>query len=86
MTQTAVVSARIAPDLKQSAERVFSELGLTVTQAITLFYEQVETRQTLPFSAKVPNAITQKALADARARRDLEKFDAAAQLFEDLGI
>ena len=86
MTKTAVVSARIAPDLKRSAERVFSELGLTVTQAITLFYEQVETRQSLPFGARVPNDTTQRALEDARTRCDLETFDSVTQLFEDLEI
>ena len=38
MPKTAVISARIDPDLKHEAEEVFRELGLTATQAITLFY------------------------------------------------
>ena len=42
MTKTAVISARIDPHLKHSAEQIFKELGLTTTQAITLFYKQVQ--------------------------------------------
>jgi DNA-damage-inducible protein J len=37
MRKTAVISTRINPELKHNAEQVFKELGLTATQAITLF-------------------------------------------------
>lgn len=37
MTKTALISARIDPALKNSAELVFQELGLTASQAITIF-------------------------------------------------
>ena len=42
MPKPAVISARIDPELKHAVERVFKELGLTATQAIKLFYKQVE--------------------------------------------
>ncbi len=56
MPKTAVISARIDPHLKKSAEHIFKELGLTTTQAITLFYKQVELQRGLPFSIKIPSA------------------------------
>ncbi len=86
MAKTAVVSARIDPDLKHNAEQVFGELGLTVSQAITLFYRQVDLYRGLPFSVRIPNETTRKALEEARTRRDLEGFDSVDDLFEDLGV
>jgi DNA-damage-inducible protein J len=86
MTKTAVISARIDPHLKRSAEQIFKELGLTTTQAITLFYKQVQLQHGLPFSVKLPNEETLKALEEARARQNLESFDNVEALFEDLEI
>ena len=84
MAKTAVISARIDPELKQKAEQIFRELGLTASQAIVLFYRQVDLQRGLPFSIRIPNAVTRQALEDARLRRDLESFDSVEALFEDL--
>ncbi len=86
MPKTAVISARISPDLKRSAEQVFKELGLTTTQAITLFYKQVELERGLPFAVRVPNDVTVNALEEARTRQGLVNFNTLDNLFEDLGI
>jgi DNA-damage-inducible protein J len=86
MTKTSTISARIDPDLKSKVDQVFKDLGLTTAQAITLFYKQVELQQGLPFTVKIPTDTTRKALEDARLRRNLETFDRAEDLFEDLGI
>ena len=42
VNKSANISARIDPDIKNNAEQVFKELGLTTSQAITLFYKQVD--------------------------------------------
>lgn len=84
--KTSTISARIDPELKQKVERVFRELGLTSSQAITLFYKQVELQQGLPFVVKIPNDATIKALENARTRSDLESFNTVEDLFDDLGI
>jgi len=86
MAKTAVVSTRIDPELKRDAEQVFRALGLTTSQAITLFYRQVDLQRGLPFSVRIPNETTRKALRDARERRNLESFDNAEGLFADLEI
>jgi DNA-damage-inducible protein J len=86
MTKTAVISARIDPELKNNAETVFKELGLTTAQAITLFYRQVDLQHGLPFEVKLPNETTANALADAKARYNLETFETTDELFDDLGI
>lgn len=86
MPKTAVVSARINPELKHNAEQVFKELGLTASQAILLFYKQVELERGLPFAVRVPNDVTVNALEEARTRQGLESFNTLDDLFEDLGI
>ena len=86
MPKTAVISARIDPDLKRSAEEVFKKLGLTATQAITLFYKHVELEHGLPFAVRIPNDVTAEALEQARTRQDLESFNTLEDLFKDLGI
>jgi len=86
MAKTVMISAQIDPKLKNSVERVFKKLGLTTTQAIVLFYKQVDSQNRLPFEVKRPNAITKKTLADAKARRNLESFDSTDSLFKSLGI
>ena len=86
MPKTAVISARIEPELKHDAEEVFRELGLTASQAITLFYKQVELERGLPFAVRVPNDVTIEALEQARTRQQLEDFNTLDDLFEDLEI
>ena len=86
MPKTAVISARIDPDLKRSAEEVFKKLGLTATQAITLFYKHVELEHGLPFAIRIPNDVTAEALEQARTRQNLESFNTLEDLFKDLGI
>ena len=86
MSKTAVITARIEPGLKESVEQIFDRLGITTTQAITLFLRQVELQQGLPFTLKVPNATTVAALQQAQGRQDLVTFDDAEGLFADLGI
>ena len=86
MSKTAVITARIDPVLKESVEQVFERLGLTTTQAITLFLRQVELQQGLPFTLKIPNATTLAALQEAQARQNLTAYADAKDLFADLGI
>ena len=86
MGKTAMISARMEPDLKQSAEEVFEELGMTATQAITLFYKQVELERGLPFLVRIPNKVTAEALEEARSRRNLKSANTLEDLWADLGI
>ncbi|HOT90454.1 MAG TPA: type II toxin-antitoxin system RelB/DinJ family antitoxin [Anaerolineae bacterium] len=86
MTKKAVVSARVDPELKTNVEQVFKALGLTTTQAITLFFKQVEYWKGLPFEVKIPNRDTVQALEDARARQNLVTFNSLDDLLSDLEI
>lgn len=54
MVKTETVRARVTPELKRSAECVFNAIGLNPSQAIVLFYKQVELHQGLPFEVRLP--------------------------------
>lgn len=86
MTKTSTVRARIKPDLKEKAEEVFRQLGLNPTQAITLFYRQVELRRGLPFEIAFPTGTTSKTFEDTDAGRNLVVCKNIEDVFEKLGI
>lgn len=86
MSKTSTVRARIEPDLKDKAEHIFRRLGLTATQAITLFYKQVELRNGLPFEVVIPTETTRRTLDDTDAGRHLVVCEDADDMFRKLSI
>lgn len=86
MGKTSSIRARIEPELKGKAEHIFQQLGLTTTQAITLFYKQVELKNGLPFDVVIPNKITLKTFSDTDAGRDLIICSDTDDMFKKLGI
>ena len=84
MAKTEMIRARVEPDLKQDAEKVFATLGLSATEAITLFYKQVALRQGLPFAVRIPNAETREAIRQARTGEGLTSYSSVEGLMADL--
>ena len=86
MKKSSTIRARVEPDLKDKAEHIFRKLGLTTTQALTLFYKQVELRNGLPFDVAIPNETTRRTLADTDSGRNLVVCEDADDMFKKLGI
>lgn len=63
---TANINVRVDSELKQSAEALFSDLGLSMTSAITLFLRSAVRHDGIPFDVRrsTPNAETRAALAE----------------------
>jgi DNA-damage-inducible protein J len=76
----------LEPELKDRAEVVFHRLGLNATQAITLFYKQVELRDGLPFDLVIPTALTKKTLEHTDSGRDVVMCEDVDDLFKKLGV
>ena len=83
MTKSTMIHARIEPSLKMETEKMLGELGLNMTQAITLFLQQVRLQKGLPFEVKLPTKETQKVLKELETR-DGKKFASVDALFDDL--
>ncbi len=60
------VRARVNSDLKQEVEDILSHIGLSTSQAITLFLKRIKYEKGIPFELKVPNATTLKAMEEAK--------------------
>jgi len=84
MNRTATVRARVEPSLKADVEKLLHHLGVTTTEAITMFYSQIRLRQGLPFSVEMPNAITSKTFEATDRGEDLNAYDSLDDMFKAL--
>ncbi len=86
MAKSAIIRARIEPELKAEAETIFSELGLSITEAITLFYRQVKLSKGLPFEVRLPNQTTRQTFQDTDEGKNLVQSENAQEMFDKLGL
>ncbi|MCL2495441.1 MAG: type II toxin-antitoxin system RelB/DinJ family antitoxin [Oscillospiraceae bacterium] len=64
---TTSVSLRMDSELKRQAEELFSDLGLNMTTAMTMFLRQAVRTQGIPFGlSRIPNAETLEAIEEGR--------------------
>ncbi|MBE9042699.1 type II toxin-antitoxin system RelB/DinJ family antitoxin [Oscillatoriales cyanobacterium LEGE 11467] len=82
--QTSKVQARIEPNLKASAEAIFQALGITPTEAIRMFYKQVELQQGLPFLVKIPNDTTRAAIREAENVEALSSYGSVDEFLDEM--
>lgn len=86
MKKKASVKVLMEPGLKDKAEKIFHKLGLTTTQAIRIFYKQVELRGGLPFDVVIPNACTKKTFEHTDGGRDIVVCEDADDMCRKLGL
>jgi DNA-damage-inducible protein J len=60
-----MIRSRIDPTVKQQANVILHDMGLTMSDAIRLFLHQVITEQRIPFDIKKPNTTTLAAMQAA---------------------
>ena len=88
-TQTSNLTVRLDAQLKKDAEKLFNELGMTLSGAINIFLHQSIEHQGLPFQVKKkrPNRETLAAMKEAL---ELEKtgggktYKSVKEFMEDL--
>ena len=85
MAKTAMTHARLTPEVKEKAERILKELGISISAAYELFYRQIIAHRGLPFEVSLPNEKTLRAMKEARSGKG-KKYDSVKDVFEDLGI
>jgi len=88
MNESTNVSIRMDVQLKKQAEELFSDLGLNMTAAMTMFLRQAVRTQGIPFEiTRIPNAETIAAMLEAeRIARDpsVKGYTDLDELFKDL--
>jgi DNA-damage-inducible protein J len=87
MSKTGYITARVEPKLKESAARVLTRIGVSTSDAITMFLRQVVMRQGIPFEVAVPNAETRQAIEELEnpgRRRKLKKHAGTDAMFANI--
>ena len=70
----ALINARIESGLKKDVESILKQLGLSATQAITMYYQQIKLNNGLPFEVKLPNEETEKIIEESRKGVNVDDF------------
>lgn len=86
MSKTAVITTRIEPEIKLEAENILAQLGITMSQAMSMYIRQLVWQRGIPFSVKIPNHETVAAIQESKNPEDLPVFDNLDDLFESLEI
>ena len=84
MPKTAMTHARLTPEVKENAEKILKELGISISAAYEMFYRQIIAHQGLPFELRLPRQKTLEAMDDARDGKG-KKYISVKELFEDVG-
>lgn len=85
MTEAAMLRVRIDPVLKQEAEDILAALGISATDAVRMFYQQIRIKHGIPFELRLPNEATIAAMKGAREGKGYH-FDSADEARKSLGI
>lgn len=54
MAKTANVFARVEPGVKEQAERILEQLGIPMSNAVSMFLRQIVLQNGIPFDMKLP--------------------------------
>lgn len=81
---TTTIQARIDAQSKEQAKKILDFLGLTMSQAISLYFRQIVLRRGIPFEIEIPNELTAKALRTSQKGRGLHKSANVDKLFKEL--
>ena len=91
MAKTAVINIRVDPTTKAGAEELFSQFGITVTDAVNLFLHQSLIVGGIPFEIKQLryNAETEAAMQEARdimsGKLVRKTYQSVAEMNADIG-
>ncbi len=78
------INARIDDATKAKAVKILQSLGMTTSQAITLFFKQIIYTRGIPFELRIPNELTTDTLDKVEAGEDLHEVSSIDKLFKEL--
>jgi len=83
---SAMVHIRLDSETKEQAQKTLGAMGLSMSDAVRIFFRRVIEDEALPFEVKVPNARLRAAIMEARqiAKQRRHVFTDAEALFADL--
>ncbi|VAX35038.1 hypothetical protein MNBD_UNCLBAC01-248 [hydrothermal vent metagenome] len=85
MLKDARLEVRIESSLKKKAESIFQRVGISPTEAIRIFYKQVELREGIPFSIHIPNKETLAAIKEIESGKAKKTFASFDEYCDEMG-
>ena len=84
MARTATIQARIDPEVKEKAQQILNALNISLSEAISLYFTQINLNRGIPFDIKIPNELTLETLKKSEKGEELHEVDSVDELFEEL--
>lgn len=81
--KTDMFRLRINPDIRSRLEEIYAKNGLTLTDAVNVFFQQSLNAGGFPFSVTEDNAQLIKAKALSRLMKELQKGDESQELYDE---
>ncbi|MDR1939575.1 MAG: type II toxin-antitoxin system RelB/DinJ family antitoxin [Clostridiales bacterium] len=90
-TKNETLHIRINKNLKQEAEYILQNMGLSTSDAVNLFLKQVINTNTIPFTikAKIPNKETLEAMQEVKDMingKISKNTQTLEEFFEEMGV
>ena len=84
MNKSATIQARIDPEVKTRAQEVLNALQISMSEAISLFLNQVSIHRGIPFEIKLPNELTAQTLRESDKGINIHQVNNVQELFDEL--
>ena len=83
-----LIQARVDSKVKEDAEDIINQLGISLNEAIRMFLMQVIIHKGIPFKPTLkpeyePNEMLQQIIADVENKKDLTRYN---EMWQDLGL
>lgn len=87
----ALIQARIDSKVKEDAENIMNQLGISLNEAIRMFLIQVIIHKGIPFKPTLkpeyePSEMLQQIIADIENKKDLTRYKNTDEMWQDLGL
>ena len=82
MPKTATTHVRLTPEIKNEAENILKELGISISAAHEMFYRQIISHQGIPFEMRIFKKDTVNAMHDARSGKG-KKYKTVEEMLAD---
>ena len=84
-TETVNVTMRMEKELKEQADALFEDMGLSLNAACRMFLKRAVLEQRIPFEVRRVDRKTLQAISDAEQGKNVSgNFDSVDALMEDL--
>ncbi len=85
-TQSVMLHVRMDTEMKRKATETLAAMGLSASDAVRLLFHRIAADQAFPLELKVPNAQTQRAMAESEEmmKQGKARFASADEMFTEL--